>query len=143
MTALRRLYRVTACAALLAGTVLSASCTGSATGTVKGKITVNGQPLPDGLITFESEVGNKDPFSAAVKDGAYETGPIPVGLCKVSVIQNKVPRPAAPGNDLVPVANPRDRAAVTVPPKYGRSDTSGLTFDVKAGPNTFDKDLTP
>jgi hypothetical protein len=131
MTPLRR--------ALALATVFLAGCA-PATGTVRGKIAVNGTPLPAGLITFQSEVGNHDAFSAPVKDGRYETGPIPAGPCKVTVIHSSVARPAAGGSDL---GRARTAGAVEVPEKYGRADTSGLTFTVKPGANSFDRDLTP
>jgi hypothetical protein len=131
MTALRRAFAL--------ATVFLAGCA-PATGTVQGKITVNGKPLPAGLITFHSEVGNHEVFSAPVKDGRYETGPIPAGPCKVTVIHSSVAKPAAGGSDL---GRARTAGVVKVPEKYGRGDTSGLTFAIKSGANTFDRDLTP
>ena len=144
MTALRRLRRIAAFAAVAAAAVLSASCTGGGNGTVSGRITLNGQPLKDGLITFESQVGSMNAYSAAIRDGIYETEPIPAGLCKVTVIHSAVPRPTETGgNDLVPVRTPKQGPGQVVPDKYHKSDTSGLTFTVKAGANTYDQDLTP
>lgn len=141
MTTLRR---VASFALVVAAAALSASCTGGGTGTVKGKITVNGQPLPRGLITFESEVGNRDAFAAAIVDGEYETGPIPAGPCKVTVIHSDFAQPSAPeGNDLIPTRTAKDQPGLTVPDKYHQADTSGLTFTVKPGENTYDQDLTP
>ena len=131
MTTLRRAFAL--------ATVFLAGCS-PATGTVQGKITVNGTPLAAGLITFQSEVGNHDAFSAPVKDGRYETGPTPAGPCKVTVIHSSVVRPAARGSDL---GRTRTAGVVEVPEKYGRADTSGLTFSIKPGANTFDRDLTP
>lgn len=131
MTLLRRAFAL--------ATVFLAGCA-PATGTVQGKITVNGTPLTAGLITFHSEVGNHDAFSAPVKDGRYETGAIPAGPCKVTVIHSSVAKPAAGGSDL---GRARTAGAVEVPEKYGRADTSGLTFTIKLGANTFDRDLTP
>jgi hypothetical protein len=131
MTPLRRAFAL--------ATVFLAGCA-PATGTVQGKITINGMPLPAGLITFLSEVGNHDAFSATIKDGKYETGPIPAGPCKVTVVHSSVARPAAGGSDL---GRARTTGVVEVPDKYGRADSSGLTFTVKPGANTFDQNLTP
>jgi hypothetical protein len=131
MTPLRRAFAL--------ATVFLVGCA-PATGTVQGKITVNGTPLPAGLITFQSEVGNHDALSAPVKDGRYETGPIPVGPCKVTVIHSSVARPAAGGSDL---GRARTAGVVEVPEKYGRADTSGLTLTIKSGANMFDRNLTP
>lgn len=141
MTAIR-LRRAAPVATVALAALLSASCS-SGVGTVKGTVTVGGKPLPNGLITFESEVGNKDPFSAAIADGAYETGPIPAGPCKITITHAAMARPAVGGNDLTPARAARGKSAIEVPAKYARSDTSGLTFTVKSGANTFDKDLTP
>ena len=129
--------------ALVALAALAAGCGPHASGTVEGKITVHGKPLPAGLITFESEVGNRDAYSAQIQDGAFKTGPIPAGPCKITVINSTASGPPpVGGNDLSPTRAPR-AGVVEVPVKYGRSDTSGLTFTVKEGTNTFDQDLTP
>jgi hypothetical protein len=112
-------------------------------------VTVGGQPVPNGLITFSSEVGNRDSFSAAVLNGKYTTGAIPAGATKVTV-GNRAANPAegkekeAGGGDLLP---PARKAAVkkdvSVPAKYGAVATSGLTYDVTAGEQTKDFDLAP
>src|SRR5262249_37027895 len=115
MTPLRRAFALAA--------VFLAGCS-PATGTVQGNITVNGTPLPAVLITLQSEVGNHDAFSAPVKAGHSEPGPIPAGPCKVTVIHSSVARPAAGGSEL---GRARTAVAVDVPEKYGRADTSGLT----------------
>jgi hypothetical protein len=143
MTPLRRF----APALALAATCFFATGCSESTGTVSGTITVNGKPLPAGLITFESQVGKHDAFSAAIKDGKYETAPIPAGDCKITVIHSTVAGPGGSGggNDLAPPkpgAGGKTGPAIEVPSKYQRSDTSGLEFKVKSGPNTFDKDLT-
>lgn len=131
MTPIRRTFALVA--------VTLAGCA-PATGTVSGTITINGKPLTAGQITFQSEVGNHDAFSAPITDGHYETGPIPAGPCKVTVIHSSVAKPAASGNDLVQARGSR---SIAVPDKYGRADSSGLTFTVKSGANTFDRDLQP
>ena len=47
--------------------------------------------------------------------------------------------------DRVPTAKvkPRERPHSEVPPKYGNTDTSGLTYTVKKGENEYSVDLTP
>jgi hypothetical protein len=116
---------------------------------VSGVVKVNGHPVANGLITFESEVGKRDVFSAAVLDGKYTTGEIPVGRTKVSVVTRQA-NPAAPppkegklmSGQPGDVAPPPKRAA-EVPGKYSSSTTSGITYAVTKGPNTKDFDLTP
>src|SRR5438034_8892663 len=92
--------RVGAAAALVAVAVISAGCGGDLpTRSVSGTVTVGGQPLKRGAITFVSTVGNKDPYMAIIEDGKYTTEPIPVGLCKVT-INVPAPRPSAGAEDM-------------------------------------------
>lgn len=130
---------------VLAG--LAAGCGPAPTGTVSGTVTVGGRPVPNGLITFSSEVGTRDSFSAAVLDGKYTTGPIPAGPAKVTVIARGANPAEAPagkgGGDLAPPPKSAAKKVVTVPTKYGATDTSGLTFEVAKGDNTKDFDLAP
>src|SRR5262245_15978806 len=129
----------------LAGT----SCT-TQTGTVQGTITVGGKALPSGLITFQSEVGNHDVFSAKITNGSYETSAIPCGPAKISIIHSMVETSQAHveagGNDLVP-GSPRKAAAgptrIQVPSRFHSPDTSQLSITIKPGVNTFDQDLVP
>jgi hypothetical protein len=131
----------------------AAGCGPPPTGVVSGAVKVGGRPVAFGLITFESEVGNHDVFSAAVLDGKYTTGEIPVGPTKVTVV-NRQANPAAPAakqgalmagqsGDLSPPPRTAAAAAAGVPTKYNSSATSGLTYDVTRGPNTKDFDLAP
>lgn len=139
-----RPMRHTLSAALVAVVALLTSSCSDSPGTVKGIVTLNKQPLKSGLITFESQVGNKDAFWAAIRDGAYETGSIPSGPCKVTVIHSAVaakPEEEVGGNDLVPTRNPGARSDSEVPEKYHRSDTSGLEYSVKPGENKYDVNL--
>jgi hypothetical protein len=119
---------------------------GGGTGTVKGKITVNGKPLPNGQITFLSQVGNRDPFSAAIVDGEYTTSEIPVGKARIIII------PAVDtgdpggtvkgGGDVDPVARSSKKAGYfDVPERYQNAETSGLEIMIKKGPNEFSRDL--
>ena len=146
----RSLRRSAPLAALAAAVLALAGCGSGGTGVVAGKVTVNGKPLKKGLITFSSEVGNRDPFSAAIKDGLYKTGEIPCGLAKVTVYPaqidpSEVTEDLKGSGDRVPTAKvkPRERPHSEVPPKYGNTDTSGLTYTVKKGENEYSVDLTP
>ncbi len=135
---------------LLVPVWLAAGCGSPATGTVAGTVTVGGAPVQNGLITFSSEVGNRDSFSAAILDGKYTTSAIPVGPTKVTVT-NRGANPAdAPAKESGANDNIRPTASkqggkkvVIVPAKYGDVGTSGLTYDVTNGENAKDFDLTP
>src|SRR5262245_18457053 len=136
---MKRLLRV--CARLVPGAVLTLAlfCLGcGGTGVVSGKVTVNGVALPKELITFLSEVGNKDVYNAAIADGVYRTAEIPCGPAKVIIIPalGEGPPPEAKGIDLRPPVRPvRGKANVQVPAKYQSADTSGLQLTIKPGEN--------
>lgn len=124
---------------------LTGGCGSGGTGTVSGKITVNGQPLARGMITFLSDVGKQDSFNASIEKGEYKTDPIPAGKARINITGAMIAPAAAEGkggNDLQPAPV---RAAKTpeVPAKYGSWETSGLSIDVKRGENTFSMDLKP
>src|SRR5262245_2998889 len=144
------LRRIVPCVGLALMTALGAGC-GSPPGTVSGTVKVNGQPLPKGLITFLSEVGNKDPYSAQIIDGKYQTSPIPAGPAKVMIIPGlESAAPSEPpkegqGNDLMPTVQPGrvKKPGLVVPDKYQNAETSGLSLTVKSGENTFDVDMKP
>lgn len=124
---------------------------GGPTGTVSGKVmTSDGKPLAKGLITFLSEVGNKDVFNAAIVNGKYLTSEMPAGSAKVVITPDlgksggQGVSPNKEGNDLAPRPNPADgNKQIEVPAKYQNADTSGLQFTVQSGENTFDVKLTP
>jgi hypothetical protein len=136
-------------AAVALAALVGTSCT-TQTGTVKGTITVGGKALPSGLITFQSEVGNHDVFSAKITNGVYETSAIPCGPAKISIMHSMTEsgqtHVEAGGNDLVP-GSPQKAAAgpakIQVPSKYHSPDTSQLSITIKPGVNTFDQDLVP
>ena len=112
---------------------------------MKGTIIVNGKPLVSGLIVFLPQAGKNDPINAAIKDGAFDSGPMPSGPAKIYIIPSSVQREGGGGgNDLVPAKKAGGADPGSVPAKYQDAETSGLTVDVKPGaPTTFDKDLTP
>lgn len=146
-----RAARLVPLAALAAATLALAGCGAGDTGVVSGKVTVNGKPLKKGLITFASEVGKRDAYNAAIRDGVYKTDPIPCGLAKVTVYPaqvdpSEVTEEVKEGGDRVPVTSKRkgrERPSSEVPAKYGNTDTSGLTYTVKKGENEYSVDLTP
>ena len=62
--------------------VLAAGC-GEKTGKVSGKVTLNGQPLKGGTVTFE---GSKGGVSGMVSsEGTYSIPNAPVGAVKISL----------------------------------------------------------
>ncbi|RIK70219.1 MAG: hypothetical protein DCC67_20860 [Planctomycetota bacterium] len=90
--------------------------------TVSGIVTLKGQPLPAGTITFETSDPPKATSVSITEGGRYSTDRVPIGACKVSV-----------STSSIQFGNPS--AYVAIPEKYGDTATSGLTVDVKAGEN--------
>jgi hypothetical protein len=128
--------------ALLALLALFGAGCGQQTGVVSGKVTIEGKPLPRGLITFLSDVGNKDAFNAAIIDGEYRTAAIPCGPAKIMILPTAgPPKSEKGGNDLQPGARAGAAAKPVVPDRYQSPDTSGFEITVKPGDNDFTADL--
>jgi hypothetical protein len=150
------------CAVLVvAGLVLCTGCNPSGysgpTGTVSGTVTLNGAPVPQGCtlvfmadkgFTASGQVGAGGKYQLSVigKGGAKTSG-VPVATYKVSVS----PPASGEGSDAdyeammeemskSGEAQPEESQAEAevIPAKYQSSGTSGLSFDVKEGPNTID-----
>ncbi|HEV3203014.1 MAG TPA: hypothetical protein VGY77_01465 [Gemmataceae bacterium] len=136
------------CAAFL---VFGTACAGSGgSGTISGTVTVNGQKLKRGLVTFLPENTKKGVFNAAIIEGKYEVSGVPVGLAKVVIIPALDPPGTGEnppeGNDgmVRPAVAPKhDDFATTVPAKYQDAATSSLELTVKSGQNDYDVNLTP
>jgi hemoglobin len=107
------------------------------TGNVSGKVTYLGKPLTGGQVGMHSAAGKT--YSAAIKeDGSFSLKSVPVGTYKVTVMT----QPAAPGAPRLPPAPPGGAAkGVAIPVKYSTANTSGLTYEVSEGEQTFDIDL--
>jgi len=121
--------------------MLGVGC-GPKTGTVSGKISVNGKPLSKGMISFFSEVGKRDIIRAQIVDGAFKTEPISAGPAKIAISPALVPPEEGKGNDLI-APKKKGRAPAEVPEKYNDPGTSSLEMTIKGGENDFTKDLTP
>lgn len=123
-----------ACAFLV---VAAAGCSGGdgpTLGAVRGKVTLDGNPVEKAIVTFTPESGSPSyggtnangeysMMFTANKDGAA------VGKHNVTI---EAANPAT-GDDGKPVP---DQKITKVPKKYAKPGT--LTADVKAGPNTLD-----
>jgi hypothetical protein len=98
-----------------------ASAGGDTLNSAQGKITLNGQPLPKGKITFHLADGQF--IGARVNDdGSYKIDRIPVGMHKVTV------EAIINGKNLLPA-------------RYASEEQSQLRVEVKKGKNTFDISL--
>jgi hypothetical protein len=62
---------------------------GNSTGTVRGTVTLDGQPLKDGMVKFIPADSKAQPITAAVKEGQF-TLTAPVGVNRVEFSVAKV-----------------------------------------------------
>jgi hypothetical protein len=118
---------------VLTGVVVGCS---SGKGSVSGRVTLNGAPLPAGVISFHSEVGNREVCNAAVRDGGYSLDGVPTGKALVTVTSTQ----ANPRGDT---GSPASLGRAAVPARYAKPGTSGLSLTVQPGSQTFPVDLTP
>jgi hypothetical protein len=141
---------LTAAALLLAGCNQSALPPGP-TGTVQGKVTYNGNPVPDGsTVMFLHEETSLPATCEVAADGTYTLsmageGEVLAGTYSVSV--------SPPDSGEISEATDMEaykaamegggapEATAPFPEKYYAVETSGLSFEVKEGPNTIDVEL--
>jgi hypothetical protein len=120
-----------------AGTLLFlAGCGG--TGTVAGKVTLDGQPLPGGLVTVNDSEGQSR-SGGIHRDGAFSISNIAPGPAQVTVLTTP---------DLRSIRDPDGARGkepfgpyVKIPEKYKFTDKSGFYLDVKSGRQEFDLPL--
>jgi hypothetical protein len=128
---------------------------------VSGSVKYKGKALPSGVVSFVSS-DNQVASGQIGADGSYSIPAVTVGPAKVSV-QVATPGKRSmmmgpPGGEKkMTSAGPKDmaeRSAITtgegagtpvavvqIPLEYANPDTSGLTFTVQPGANTFNIDL--
>src|SRR5262245_37526651 len=99
------------------------------TGTVTGEVTLDGQPIKDGRISFEPIDGQGQTGGAAIVEGKFKAEKVPVGKMKVAINGNKVV-----GKHKVydtPESPVVDQVVELVPYKYNFQ--SELTLEVEKG----------
>jgi len=118
------------------------------TGTVTGKVTLDGNPVPQGCaVTFVSPSG----FTASGKVGGdgsctlmnMDKPAIPAATYKVAVAQPAADMSGADYDKYMSAEGGQAAQAApeAIPAKYQTVDTSGLSYDVKEGPNSIDIEL--
>jgi hypothetical protein len=107
-------------------------------GTVSGKVSLNGKPLPGGVVTVIDGDGQSHTGGIS-KTGTYSVSNIAPGKALVTVV-TMGSRPSVKG----PEAGPSNSLGeyVPVPAKYMDPQQSGLALDVKAGKQEFDIQMT-
>jgi hypothetical protein len=141
LSSLRR--RALAAALALAALPL-AGCGG--TGSVSGKVTYNGAPLPYGSVQFLTPGGA---FVADIgPDGSYSLSGVPAGPARVSVTcqdpryAEHMRQLAAHGRDpRSPAPRGRFDDFNKIPSRFNDPTTSGLAFEVQSGSQAWDINL--
>ncbi len=122
----------------LLGATFVWGCGGDKLPTVKGKVTLDGQPLENGAISFVPADGATATAGGVITNGEYSIE-VPPGPKKVEITASKVvgQRPAYEGDPNSPMI---DITESIIPPRYNTQ--TELTREVQPGENTFDFDLT-
>ncbi|MAT69095.1 MAG: hypothetical protein CMJ58_06170 [Planctomycetaceae bacterium] len=126
-------------ASLLAALLLSAAGCGGREATVEGVVTLDGQPVTTGSVSFMPASGGQKAVGVIDESGHYElmtnqdTG-LDAGQYVATVTarergESDGSGPPLPGKYLVPM-------------KYSLPNRSGLNYTVEAGSNTIDITLT-
>jgi hypothetical protein len=126
--------------ALTVGLSLLAGCGGGkkedeSKPNVSGKVTRGEKPVAGTVFFITAD--NKE-FSANIgPDGSYALADAPVGSVKIYIKPGQA-LVAPKGGPEMPKDGPTATQGVPPPPKYQSPATSGLTYDVKAGKQTYD-----
>jgi hypothetical protein len=135
----------------------AAGCLGRSqpTGTVTGKVTYQGKPVPAGcLVTFVSQQGVAA-LGTVDASGQYQLRiagkpDVPAREYNVSVtypgaagpeMTDEDERKYMAGDPATVAKFSRKAQSAPIPQKYADEFQSGLSYHVKEGPNTFDIDL--
>jgi hypothetical protein len=113
---------------------LTLGCTaGDGAADVNGEVTLDGQPLTDGVIHFFPADGQSRTASTFIRAGKFQAR-IPLGQHRVE-ISSVQPRPLRPGQDADSATG-----GEIVPAKYNTK--TGLMAEVKKGGNTLRFELS-
>jgi hypothetical protein len=147
-----------------AGILLLLGC-GGGRGDITGEVTFKGEPLSVGRITFLSQVDKQEVKSAHIIRGKYSIAGFPAGPVKITVESFEPPDPEilkntkslakvkpaggmqehmpGPPPELLEMADGPPLKYVPIPRTYSNPETSGLTYEVKRGSQTFNIPLAP
>lgn len=142
MTERHRKTRRSRVSLLSAAGALAIGCSGPYDATVHGVVTLDGQPLPSGTVSFFPKQEGPTAYSRIDDSGEYtirtgrENG-LPSGDYQVTVVarekavmqQSETGGPPKPGRQLTPN-------------RYRNRDQSGLEFTVEPGANQIDLELS-
>ena len=130
-----------ACLLIIPGVLLVAGCSSEPPPPQKfpvaGKVTYNGQPVTEGIVSlFDNSRGLA--YSGEIgSDGNYSVnGGAQSGKYQVVVLPPNPPLVANP--EAAPATPPPSKEYPNLPHKYRAAETSGLTLDVKESAATLD-----
>jgi hypothetical protein len=133
---------------------------------VTGKVEYNGKALKNGTVVFMLQGQTEKTGAAQIRqDGTYEISDAPIGMNQI-MVKAASGGSSAPGGDEknsnspyagvnapknakipgMPPGTPYNKTAPNIKPdkfpgKYNAVESSGLTFDVKKGNNTYNIEL--
>lgn len=114
-------------------------------GSISGKVTFKGQPIPVGTVTYFGQK-NKVVVADLSEDGSYIVDQLPVGMAAITVeTPNVQPFALKPGDPPPPpgvVSSAYFLPNIRIPDHYVNRETSGLRLDVQEGPQVLDLTLT-
>ena len=117
---------------LLLGTLLVATGCGSSGSSISGVVTYEGDPVPNGVITFGSVEGGGAPMASKIRDGKYRIDEARTGAMKVTVSGYEIP-------EIPPGSNEPVYTREIVP--YNATGNM-QTVEVRSGKQTIDFHLT-
>jgi len=126
---------------LLATALPLAGC-GGGFGDVSGSVTLDGQPVPAGTVTFVDRTNTTQ--SDMFTDGKYHVTKVAAGQARVSVVTPMAITFGEPGGTKsakVGDTKPPPAKSVTLPEKYQDHEKSGLVYEIKRGANTIDVEM--
>lgn len=113
--------------------------------TLEGSVTYDGKPVPMALIVVRSETATAD--ARIVEPGKYKVPSVPIGKVKIAVdtdamrgelmSRSMAQAYKGPGGQSSAEAG-KKVSFIAVPGKFADPDSSGITFEIKKGANTFD-----
>jgi hypothetical protein len=123
--------------------VAAVGCSGTdeTMGRVEGVVRLNGQPLQSGKVIFQPQAG-RNALGVINADGTFtlttgDSDGALIGEHKVGIVAFEGASPGRPDP-----TGPRQPLKMLVPERYLAPGTSGLTYEVKAGDNHPEFDLT-
>jgi hypothetical protein len=118
------------------------------TGTVSGRLTMDGKPLPEGTkVMFMEPREGWLAFGATDADGrfavkSWNNGNMPVGTYKVMIQPAEVEdTESLSADDLLDRKKGNTKTPLSFPKRYRAITTSKLEYKIDEGANTFDIDI--